>query len=107
MSRQSFDEPWIFRRIVQCIAQTLHRRIQAVIEIDKSIRRPQFALQFRARNYIPGFSKQGGQDPEGLLLQLNLEAIFAQFAGAEVEFEETKTNDARVADVHHVQPSAG
>jgi hypothetical protein len=58
-SRQSFDEPRIFRRIIQSIAQTLYRGIQPVIEVHNRIGGPQFPTQSFARNDIACVFEKG------------------------------------------------
>ena len=55
---------------------------------------PQFPTQFFSRDDIPCVSKKGNQDPEGLLLQLDLDAILAELASAQVAFEDSEADCA-------------
>ena len=72
-----------------------------MVEVNKGIGRPQFAAQFLPGDYLAGLSKQTNKYSEGLFLQLDLDAIFSQFACAQVEFEVTKANGSRLAGDRH------
>jgi hypothetical protein len=62
-------------------------------------------MQFFPREDIPWVLKKSNQNPEGLLLQLDLDAILAQLSCAQVDFEETEANGSRPGGVRHVQSS--
>jgi hypothetical protein len=47
-ARQSLDEARIIGRIPQRLAQLLDRRVDAVLELDEGVGRPQRLLQFFA-----------------------------------------------------------
>src|SRR5215831_6907652 len=59
-------------------------------------------MQFFPREDIPWALKKGNQNPEGLLLQLDLDAILAQLSCAQVDFEETEANGSRLGGIRHV-----
>src|SRR6188472_2903809 len=71
------------------------RRVQTMVEVNEGIGGPQFAAQFLPSDYLARVSKRANKNSEGLLLQLDLYAVLAQFAGAQVEFEKTKANRSR------------
>jgi hypothetical protein len=67
---ESFNEDGRFRRFAQRIAQPLDGSIQAVIEIDEGVHRPEFAAQFLSGNYFSRSLKQRRQHLKGLFLEL-------------------------------------
>ena len=53
-----FYEPRDLGRIAQRVTQTLHRRVQAVLEVDERIRRPKPLAQLFARDQFAGALQQ-------------------------------------------------
>jgi hypothetical protein len=78
-----------------------------VVEVNEGVCRPKLFAQFFSGDDVAGVLKENDQEPKGLLLQLDLDAVLAQFACTQVQFEETEANGPRPVGVHHVQPSAG
>ena len=78
-----------------------------MVEVNEGIGGPQFAAQFLPSDYLARLSKQANKNSEGLLLQFDLYAVLAQFAGAQVEFEKTKANRSRQVGIGHVQTPCG
>jgi hypothetical protein len=62
-----------------------------VVEIHEGARGPEFFLNFLAGYDFAGMLQQCCQDLEGLFLKANPQAMFAQFAGSKIEFENPKT----------------
>jgi hypothetical protein len=77
-------------RIAQCIPQPTDRSIEAVVKIDKGIRRPQFAPQLLASDYFARVLQQSDQNLKGLFLQSDLRSVSAQFTCSQVQFEHTE-----------------
>ncbi len=69
--RDSFDEDGMVGVISQRIAEFLQRAVQAEIEIDESVSRPEPLLQFLTRNHFAGMFQQGLKYLKGLLLELD------------------------------------
>jgi len=63
-----------------------------VIEIDKSVGGPDFLLQLFPRDHLARIFQQNLKNLQGLLLKLDLDALLAQFPGAQVHFENTEAN---------------
>ncbi len=77
--------------IAQGLAQLLDGEVQGVLEIHEGIFTPQLLLQFLTRDQFAGTLEQKGEDLEGLRLQADAAARFAQLACAQVEFEGANT----------------
>ena len=81
--------------ISQGLTQAVHRAIQAVLEIDKGVGSPELAAKFFAGDHVSGPPQQDFKNLQGLSLQPKLGSPLTQFAGAGIEFEDTKTQDTR------------
>jgi hypothetical protein len=92
-SSERFDEHWSVRRFAQRIAQPLDSCIQAVIEVNEGILRPEPAPQFVSGNNFPWSFKQSGQHLERLFLELYFLASVAQFSALEIHLEPTKADN--------------
>src|SRR5690349_19824298 len=66
---QRFDEPRMTGGISQHLANLVYDRVQAAIEIDKGVGRPQSLPQFLAADDLPLSLEQEKQNLEGLLLE--------------------------------------
>src|SRR5262249_40524768 len=75
-------------------AQLIDRGVQAVIEIDKRVSRPQAAAQLFARHHISRSLDQHGEHSEGLILQPYASALLAQLAIRGIHFEHAEAGDA-------------
>src|SRR6266849_1628029 len=69
--------------------------VQAVVEIHKSIRRPELPSEFLARDQVAGTLQKNSQHLDGLTLQAQLDATFSQLSRLEIQFERVETQDAR------------
>ena len=88
---QRFDKTRARCGIAQRLPNLVDRRIQAVVEIDKGVGRPDLLPQIVAGDHPSGIFKQRGQDLERLFLQPDSGAILAQFAGRQVDFEDAES----------------
>jgi hypothetical protein len=87
-----FYKAGVFGVIVQGIAQPIHRFVQASVEIDEGIRGPQLFHQFVAGDQLAGAIEQHGENVKRLLLKIRGVPVGAEFAGAQVELELSKTH---------------
>jgi hypothetical protein len=77
-----------------------------VVEIHKSICRPEFSLKFLATYDFAGALKEHREDLEGLLLKPNSKAVLAQFASAKIQLENAKTErPAKLMSLWHREMS--
>ena len=58
-----------------------------MIEINKRVLGPDFLLQLLPGHYLPRIFQQRLQNKEGLFLQMDFGAAFAQLSGTKVELE--------------------
>jgi hypothetical protein len=71
--------------------------IQTVVEVDKRVLLPQFLPQFLTRNYHSRALEKYGEYLEGLLLQVKLDPIPAQFTRLQVELKDSEAyNSPRI-----------
>jgi|SRR5215470_8192557 len=89
-----FDKAGTLSGVAEGLTDFVNSFVEAVVEIDESVCRPEFFLKFLARYYLPWVLKQHRQDLEGLFLKANSQSVFAQFACAKIEFENAKTESA-------------
>ena len=75
-------------------ADLVHGRIQAVVEVDKGVGRPEQVAQLFAGDHGAGAFEKYGEHLEGLPLQAEFDAVFAQFARTEIEFKDAEARDA-------------
>ncbi len=94
-SSDCLDEDGLFRRFAQRVAQPLDGSIQAMIEIDEGVRRPELAAQFLSGDKFSRAFKQRRQHLKRLFLELYLLSPLAEFPGVEIHLERAETNDSR------------
>ena len=58
-----------------------------MIEVDEGVGWPEAVAELFAGDDLAGFLEEQGKDLEGLVLELDSDAVLAEFAGAEVELE--------------------
>ena len=63
--------------IAQCLANLVDRSIQAVVEIDERVGRPDFLPQIVAGDDLSGMLQQSRENLEGLFLEPDAGAILA------------------------------
>src|ERR1700722_2679182 len=93
-ARHGFDEPGILRRITEGVPQSPNGGVQAVIEIDEGVRRPEPVAQLLAGHDFAGLLQKLCQYLERLLLELDLQPLAAQFTGAQIELVYAETASA-------------
>ena len=86
-ARQRLDEPRVVRIVAERGAQALHRRVQAVLEVDEGAVRPQPLAQLLARDDVAGALEHQPEDLERLLLQADAGRARPQLAQPHVELE--------------------
>jgi hypothetical protein len=88
------DEARVFRGIAQGVAEAFDGGIEAVIEINEGVSRPQLGAQLLPGDKFARPVQEKRQDLEGLVLQPDLGAVPAKFPGAEVSLKYPKGNEA-------------
>jgi hypothetical protein len=96
-SRQRLHELRNIGRIAQRGAQPLDSRVQAMLEIDERVSRPQPAVQFLPREELAGPLDERGQQADRLILNRDFAPRLAEFARAEIELEACKPNEVQCA----------
>lgn len=67
-----------------------------MIEIHKSVGRPQAGPEIFAGDDLAGALKEHRQNPEGLLLEAHPQAVAANLAGGKVGFKDSKADNAAI-----------
>jgi hypothetical protein len=83
---------WFFRRFAQYVAQALHGRVDAVIELDYRVIRPELLTDFLAKNDFAGTFEQRDQYLERLVLETDPEIVLTQFGAAQIELKRSEPN---------------
>jgi hypothetical protein len=81
--------------ITERIAQPVDGLVQSPFEIGYGVSRPQPLLEFFAAHDFPRPPRKGNQDLEGLFLQLDPYAVFAQFARRKIDLKQPETKLCR------------
>jgi hypothetical protein len=84
----------LFRRVLERIAQPLHSRVDAVLELHNRVVGPEFPTDLLTQQHFPRILQQIGKYSKGLVLQADLLTVLAQLAGSQIEFKVAKTNEA-------------
>lgn len=99
-SRKSLDEARIVRRFPERAAQPFDGRIDAVVELDNRIVRPQFLADFLAQHRLAGVLDEHEQDLKRLIGQVDPDTVLAHLAGAHVQLEGSEVQKTRLFQVH-------
>jgi hypothetical protein len=92
--RRCFNEARVVGIIAQRQANLADGGVQADVEVDKAIRRPELLLQRLPRDQSPCVGKQLEQYAERKFLELGADAVFAKHTLALRQFELSKAEDA-------------
>lgn len=93
-ARERFHKTGILCGVAQCIAQALHGGVQAVVEINKGIRRPQAGVKILPCNHFSGALQKRGQHLKGLFLEASLEPVAAELPGTKVYLKDSKADNS-------------
>jgi hypothetical protein len=88
----SADEPRSGSRVSQGVTDLIDRRIQAVIEIDKSFSGPNSLTKFFPADQLARPLEEDGQNLKRLVLKTKLNTMLPQFVSDNVQFKHTKTD---------------
>jgi hypothetical protein len=94
-ARHSLYKRGILSGISQGIAQAPDRGIQAVVEVDIGIGRPEAVAQFLPSNDLAGAVQKFGEYLKRLLLQLDLGPIPAELSCVQIEFKNSEPTGRR------------
>jgi hypothetical protein len=69
-------------------------RVQALLEVDKGLRRPEPFLQLLARDQLPRTLEEHGEDVQRLVLEAEPNARLAQLPRPLIQLEDAEPDDA-------------
>jgi hypothetical protein len=72
-----------------------------MVKVNESVRGPKSGPKLLAGDDLTRILEQDGQDLEGLVLELDLLAVLAQFGGGKVGLENTETHGAVILRLGH------
>ena len=93
-ARCGFDEARVVGRIAEYLADLVDGFVQAVVELDEGVGRPQLLTQFFTGDNLARPLEQDDKQAERLVLEIDLEPFLAQFRRGEVHFEDAEAEDA-------------
>src|SRR5215469_10344474 len=94
-ARYGFDKARAIGGISQRVAQPGYGAVEALIELDESVRRPDVFAQLFAADDLSAIFQQKAQDLERLVLQLDPGTLLAQFTAVQVEFKHPEPHEFR------------
>jgi hypothetical protein len=89
------DEDGIIGGIAQSVAQAHDGAADALLKIHKDVGGPEGLAELFAGDHDSGTRQQERERTEWQVLETDLDAIPAEFAGAEIGFENTEANRSR------------
>jgi hypothetical protein len=90
---ESFHKAGIFGGVAESVPKPFDCSVEAVVEVYESVRRPEASMQFLASDELAGALQEEGQNVKGLVLESHLGAVPAEFAGAQVSFEDSELDN--------------
>ena len=85
--RHRLDEPRVLRGVAERLAEPVHRAVEAVIEVDEGVRRPEAGAQVVAADELALPLEQQPQDLDRTAAQPDPQASASQLARADVQLE--------------------
>jgi hypothetical protein len=82
----------MFCCVAQSVAEPLDCRVKAHIEVHEGVCGPELALQLFSGNDLTGVFQQQRQDLKRLVLKLDLQAVLAQLARAQVRLKRAEAD---------------
>ncbi|MGB7590352.1 MAG: hypothetical protein WCD04_18060 [Terriglobia bacterium] len=92
VARQGLDKARVLRRVIQRLAQSANRVIQAVFMITERLPRPEDAVYLLARHYVIGALEEHHQNLQRLFLQVDLFVSGPQFSCVSIELKVSETD---------------
>jgi hypothetical protein len=93
IARNGLDESRAIGGIAKRLPQLSDRGVQAVVEADERVCRPEALPQLVARDDGTASIQEQGERVEWLVLQVYPSATLSEFAGLDVQLENTKPDD--------------
>ena len=97
-SGQGLNEPRHIGRVPERVTQPANRGIQAVLEIDECLRRPQSLPQLLAGHEVAGTIEKRLENLKRLLGEIDPDAGLPQFARAQIQLERAKADEGHPAE---------
>jgi len=91
---EGLNEPRVGRRVPECLPQLVDGGIEAVIEVDERVGRPQRLAELLPGHDLVGPRQERDEDPERPLLEADPGAAPPQLTGVEVGLEHPEPDDA-------------
>jgi hypothetical protein len=92
-ARNGFHKAGSIRGVAKAFPQARNGGVQAVIEVDERVRRPETQPELFSSYDLARLFQQHAQNAERLFLQAHTSAVFAQFASAHVYLKMGKSNN--------------
>ena len=83
----------IIRRVPQSVAQPVDGAADAVVEVDEYTLRPERLPELVAAQDLIGAIEQKLQSAKRQILNLDLDAVLAEFTGTQISLEDAEAND--------------
>lgn len=96
VSGKGFNVEGIIGIVTERLSQSLHRRIETVVEIYECVRRPEAALEFGTGNNLPWMFEKQSKNLQRLILQPDAAPLLEKFTRAEIQLKEPKPRTAGV-----------
>jgi hypothetical protein len=94
-SRQGFNETRVLCGIGQRFPQLVDRGVQAVVEVDESVFRPDLRTQLLATHHIARSLQQHSKYVKGLFLNPDSLSLLPQFSGPQIHLKRSEPPDVR------------
>jgi hypothetical protein len=94
-ARQRFNVAGSLDGVAERLAKARNRIVQAMVEIDKSVRGPNLRPKFLESHDITGALQQCRKYLEWLALQAQSDPTFAQLRRTNIQFKDVKANPSR------------
>jgi hypothetical protein len=70
--------------VAQGLSQLIDRGVQAVVEVNEGIRRPDLGAEFFPIYYFPRVTEQDAENAKGLFLQFDPQSLLMKFPRTQV-----------------------
>jgi len=90
--RKGLDITWRVGVVVECLTQLLNGGVEAVLEINEGVLRPEAFAEVVAGDDFAGAFQQDGQNFDRLAVEVELVAELEEFAGLGIELKGPKAD---------------
>src|SRR5262245_37349095 len=104
---ERLHEPRVVRIVAQRGTETLHCRVEAVLEVDERAGRPETLAKLLACHNLARTVEHHRENLERLILQSNPDAALAQFTRAGIDLEVSELDHDRQVKVYQRRSESG